>query len=266
MHLIKVRNLTDKTSIIINDIKTDNILYFLAPLVSNNQEHDKLYSFEFSKNNNNNIDEIWFTLNNEINQFYIEKVSVPIANIIYNMLNLSKQDKANIIGKKVIDIKQEKKYDSNTTEQQISDFAQSLDQNKSQSGGFLIWAAEKYLFPKASPNVATGLWGFLEGIDIAFMIISVIPVVSIPFDIASFIWSFLRFDVAGMIGSVISIIPIIGDIAGVIIRVIQKAKVYTRRAKQGIRTVKDTVNAIKSDGSIKDKLTNIALNQLTVLK
>lgn len=125
-------------------------------------------------------------------------------------------------------------------------------QNINQQGGFLIWLIEKYgIDTIPNDTIKNILWGTLEIIDIILLVLQAIPGLQLVYgagfiiDAIAIIYSFLRLDPWGMVGGVVSIIPIVGDILGVIIRIIGKIKAYTKRFKAGAKVAKSGIHTGK---------------------
>lgn len=135
----------------------------------------------------------------------------------------------------------------------IREFGKKKQYRLVQHGGVLVWALEKYIFPKFPSIMQTILFGILEIIDFVLIFLTSLPWAIIPplelvnwvLDAISFVWSFLRFDIIGMVGSVIAFIPFVGGIIGAIVRIIGKVYHFIGKAKKGVRLGKKGVRVGK---------------------
>jgi|LakMenEpi03Aug12_release.lakeMendotaPanAssembly.Ray.scaffolds.fasta_scaffold165223_2 hypothetical protein len=264
-HCIYIKNLFTKHSLKCNATVYDIYEFFYK--MFENQPMNALFLYEFDNG------EKYITAHNHKN-FIIEPIEDEIMlKIIENICDPdynNKEKKINSLADKIISFANTHNLKFNNIDRdKLIDFIRNLENNPlkksiddakeayiqeienkqqnnkkiwktNQQGGVLIWAFEKYLFPKMPNMVRTILWTILEIVDVVLIIGSSIPglqgvlLAGFIFDIINIVYCFLRFDIVGLMGAIVSIIPIVGDVIGGGIRVLSKIYTYYNKFKRGV--------------------------------
>ena len=199
--------------------KLDDSIYIL---VLNNNNIDSYYLCYKKSNSNSNsnsnskiitLDKLDYVIYSTL--IYDKSIDDRINNIIINSTNFIKDLDGDTLKKHLLYIH----YNYYFNDIFFNNY-NKLEND--QSGGFLIKLIEDGLDNMKNPVPGMLFGGFLEFIDFILMIASAIPVVGMPFDVASIIFFLLRGDIIGAIASAIEFVPVIGDVAGTGIKVVTK--------------------------------------------
>jgi hypothetical protein len=242
----------------------DEIDYAIFQSIFNKKSRDKVIeriiknALDIANKKNINItDEDIIIFKNNLNNID-EKLSTSIATDINNNLKSKLNDEIKLF---------------NVNSNKIND----------QSGGIILGIIETALDALPIPIFGMLFTGVLEIIDFILMGLSALPVVGVPFDIASMIFAILRGQFTLLIPGIIGFIPVVGDgistvwkFAAKVMRIVGKVSKYAKKFKVNkvISHASDAVEFASATGIIDtsgyedqiNMVSNININETNIKK